>query len=114
MGYAGHMTWQRFDWESAERGFRTAIELNPSYAEARMFYSHYLALMGQLEESSEQMAIALELDPFDRNIVVNGGQILAALNNETDARIIYSSFLERYPDDEEVTRLLKRFLSSSG
>lgn len=65
MGYAAHMTWQRFDWEEGAKGFERAIELNPSYAEARMFYSHYLALMGRVEESSDQMRRALELDPFN-------------------------------------------------
>jgi TolB-like protein/cytochrome c-type biogenesis protein CcmH/NrfG len=65
MGYAAHMTWQRFDWEEAGKGFERAIELNPSYAEARMFYSHYLALMGRTLQSSEQMRRALELDPFN-------------------------------------------------
>ena len=65
MGYAAHMTWQRFNWEEGEKGFKRAIELNPSYAEARMFYSHYLALMGRAEESIKQMDLALELDPFN-------------------------------------------------
>ena len=49
MGYAGHMTWQRYDWEEADAGFRRAIELNPSYAEARIFYAHFLAIGGRLE-----------------------------------------------------------------
>ena len=65
MGYAAHMTWQRFNWEEAAKGFERAIQLNPSYAEARMFYSHYLVLMGRSQESSEQMRMALELDPFN-------------------------------------------------
>ncbi len=65
MGYAAHMTWQRFDWEEAAKAFERAIDLNPSYAEARMFYSHYLALMGRSQESSEQMRRALVLDPFN-------------------------------------------------
>jgi len=65
MGYAAHMTWQRFNWEEGAKGFERAIELNPSYAEARMFYSHYLVLIGRAEESIEQMRLALELDPFN-------------------------------------------------
>jgi tetratricopeptide (TPR) repeat protein len=54
LGYANHMTWRRFDWENAATAFERAIELNPSYAEARMFYSHYLGIVGRLEESTEQ------------------------------------------------------------
>ena len=65
LGYARHMTWQQFNWEAAGLAFRRAIELNPSYAEARMFYSHYLTLTGRAEEGSEQMAIARSLDPLN-------------------------------------------------
>ena len=65
MGYAGHMTWQRYDWDEAEKGFRRAIELNPSYAEARLFYAHFLAIIGRREESNEQAERAIELDPLN-------------------------------------------------
>jgi len=65
MGYATHMTWQQFNWEEADAAFLRAIELNPSYAEARMFYSHYLTLMGRAAEGTEQMRLALELDPLN-------------------------------------------------
>ena len=65
MGYANHLTWQQFDWDRAGRAFERAIELNSSYAEARMFYSHYLGIVGRMEESSEQMRLALKLDPLN-------------------------------------------------
>ena len=65
LGYARHMTWQQFNWEAAGLAFRRAIELNPSYAEARMFYSHYLTLTGKAEEGSEQIAMARSLDPLN-------------------------------------------------
>jgi TolB-like protein len=63
--YAAHMIWLRYNWEEGEAAFQRAIDLNPSYAEARMFYSHYLTLMGRAEEGSEQMRLALELDPLN-------------------------------------------------
>ena len=65
MGYARQMTWQEFNWDAADVAFRRATELNPSYAEARMFYSHYLTLMGRAEEGTQQMRLALELDPLN-------------------------------------------------
>ena len=63
--YAAHMIWLRYNWEEGEAAFQRAIDLNPSYAEARMFYSHYLTLIGRAEEGSEQMRLALELDPLN-------------------------------------------------
>jgi tetratricopeptide (TPR) repeat protein len=65
MGYANHLTWQRFDWERADASFERAIELNPSYAEAHMFYSHYLGIVGRIEESTAQIQLALQLDPLN-------------------------------------------------
>ena len=65
MGYASIMTWHQFKWKEAGVAFERAIDLNPSYAEARMFYSHYLTLMGRGEEGTEQMRLALELDPLN-------------------------------------------------
>ncbi len=77
MGYAMHMTWQQFNWDAADVAFRRAIELNPSYAEARMFYSHYLTLMGRAEEGTEQMRLALELDPLNPFVHgLHGAQLL--------------------------------------
>ena len=63
--YAAHMIWLRYNWEEGEAAFLRAIDLNPSYAEARMFYSHYLTLMGRAEEGTQQMQLALELDPLN-------------------------------------------------
>jgi len=62
---AAHMIWLRYNWEEGEAAFQRAIDLNPSYAEARQFYSHYLTMMGRIEEGTEQMRLALELDPWN-------------------------------------------------
>lgn len=63
--YAAHMTWLRYDWEDADKAFQRAIELNPSYAEARVFYSHFLTILGRAGEGTEQMRIGLTLDPLN-------------------------------------------------
>lgn len=54
-----------YDWEAAENAFNRALKLNPNYAEARMFYSHFLSTVHRGEESAEQMRIASELDPLN-------------------------------------------------
>jgi TolB-like protein len=64
-GYGANMTWQMFKFEEARPAFERAIELNPSYAEGRVFYSHYLGIMGELDESTVQMEMARELDPLN-------------------------------------------------
>ena len=54
-----------YDWPSADRAFRRAIALNPSYAEAHIFYSHFLANQGRFEESTRAADTALALDPLN-------------------------------------------------
>ncbi len=58
-----------WDWESAEREFERAIELDPRNANARHGYSHYLMAVGRVDESLEQSRRALEISPYD--IILN-------------------------------------------
>ncbi len=89
MGYASQMTWQHFNWEAADVAFRRAIELNPSYAEARMFYSHYLTLVGRVEEGTEQMRLALELDPLNPFVQgLHGAQLLMSGDPQGAIKVI--------------------------
>jgi eukaryotic-like serine/threonine-protein kinase len=62
LGYvAANYEW---DWPTAEREFKRAIDLNPNYATARHWYFWYLVTMGRLEEAEEQITRARELDPL--------------------------------------------------
>ena len=53
-----------WNWAGAEREFKRAIELNPSYTPAHVYYAHYLAAMGRSDESVAEAKRALTLDPF--------------------------------------------------
>ena len=53
-----------WNWAGAEREFKRAIELNPSYSPAHVYYAHYLAAMSRSDESATQARRSLELDPF--------------------------------------------------
>lgn len=54
-----------WDWVDAEREFRRAIELNPSYSNAHHWYSHFLTAMGRTEESLAESRMYLDLDPLN-------------------------------------------------
>ncbi len=54
-----------WDWKGAEREFKRAIELNPSYATAHHWYSHHLVDFQRYDESLRESRRALELDPLD-------------------------------------------------
>ena len=53
-----------WDWSSAEREVRRAIELNPDYAEAHHMYAHYLMAMNRIPEALSESQRYLELDPL--------------------------------------------------
>jgi len=79
LAYAVHMTWLLYNWDEGDAAFKRAIELNPSFAEARMFYSHLLTITGRIEEGTEQMRLALELDPLNPFVrALHGVQLLMA------------------------------------
>jgi TolB-like protein len=88
LAYAVHMTWLWYNWEEGNAAFQRAIELNPSFAEARMFYSHFLTLTGRIEEGTEQMRLALELDPLNPFVrALHGAQLFMAGDLQGSIRV---------------------------
>ena len=62
-----------WDWSSAEREFKRAIDLDPNNANAHHWYSHYLLPMGRTEESLAESKRALEKAPLDLILNVHLG-----------------------------------------
>ncbi len=58
-----------WDWAGAESGFRQAIDLNPNYAPAHLWYSLTLSAKGRLEEALTEIKKAQELDPL--SLIIN-------------------------------------------
>jgi TolB-like protein/DNA-binding winged helix-turn-helix (wHTH) protein/Flp pilus assembly protein TadD len=60
-----------FDWDfdSAGKEFRRAIELNPGYATAHHWYAWHLSLLGRYDEAIAEMRKAESLDPL--SLVIN-------------------------------------------
>ena len=58
-----------WDWPTAEREFKRALELNPGYATAHQWYAEYLIPMGRFEEAAQELKRAQALDPF--SIIIN-------------------------------------------
>jgi TolB-like protein/DNA-binding winged helix-turn-helix (wHTH) protein/Tfp pilus assembly protein PilF len=73
-----------WDWKSAEREFRRAIELNPGYATAHHWYAWHLSEMGRNSEAIAEMRKAENLDPLSLIISADMAEILlvAHLNDE--------------------------------
>jgi serine/threonine-protein kinase len=52
-----------FDWRSAERHLKRAIELDPNSAEAHMWYGFALPAVGRADEGIVELAKAVQWDP---------------------------------------------------
>jgi tetratricopeptide (TPR) repeat protein len=55
-----------YDWDfvGAEREFKQALELNPDYATAHLYYCALLTLMKRFDEAFAEMRRALQIDPL--------------------------------------------------
>jgi len=73
LGYVWHYDWR---WTDAEREFRRAIELNPSYSLVRIWYANLLMSRSRWEEAIEQVRVARDLDPFSLIVNTNVGWVL--------------------------------------
>ena len=65
-----------YDWSSAEKEFKRAIELSPNYATAHQWYAGMLARIGQHERALAEVRRAQELDPLSLIINHNVGWYL--------------------------------------
>ena len=74
LGYISHYDW---DWTTAEREFKRAIELNPNLALAHAWYGNYLASMKRLDRAVAEVRKAEQLDPFSLVVVTNVGWTLS-------------------------------------
>jgi TolB-like protein/DNA-binding winged helix-turn-helix (wHTH) protein/Flp pilus assembly protein TadD len=64
-----------YAWADAEKSFRRAIELNPSYSAAHQWHSRFLVAMGRFEEARIAGLRARDLDPLSPTPRINLGFI---------------------------------------
>lgn len=65
-----------WDWQTAEKEYRRAIELNPNYATAHHWYAEHLMWLGRFDEALRESERARQLDPLSMIIAADNGVIL--------------------------------------
>jgi TolB-like protein/Flp pilus assembly protein TadD len=103
-----------WDWEEAETAFRRALDLNPSYAQARAYYSHLLRFLGRSEEAMAQIDRALELDPFNSLLQALYAMDLMYAHRYDDAVALLRNTLRVAPNDPVVMSTLRSAYHQKG
>jgi serine/threonine-protein kinase len=92
-------TWGQWDWEAAEKAFQRALELNPNYPDARVYYSNLLCSLGRIEEAMAQAVRATELDPLNSLFQCIHGSALVYMRQYDDAQVRFRRALRTSPND---------------
>ena len=77
---------REFDWKGAERDFKRAIELSPSYADAYDMYGRLCSALERYDEALSLLRRAQELDPLAHRIDIATLLIRAGRYGEAVAR----------------------------
>jgi TolB-like protein/DNA-binding winged helix-turn-helix (wHTH) protein/Flp pilus assembly protein TadD len=65
-----------YDWQTAEKEFKRAIQLNPGYATAHQWYAECLSWQGRFNEALAESEKARRLDPLSLIIAADHASIL--------------------------------------
>lgn len=95
-----------WDWNSAKRESRRAIELNPSYPPGYQYYSFFLLAMGRPEEAVAELQRTREFDPLSPVADYFTGVALYFSRRYDEATEQFRRILEFEPHFAEARRLL--------
>jgi tetratricopeptide (TPR) repeat protein len=87
-----------YDWPTAEREFKTAIELNPNSALSHHRYSECLLTRGRFDEGISEVNRAQELDPLSTQSVDGLGRTYVFMGRYDESIPYFQKALDLYPN----------------
>ncbi len=87
-----------WDWQTAEREYQRAIELDPNNATSHHWYAEYLALQGRFNDAFPEIDRARQLDPLSLIIATDYGAILYFSRQYDRAIEQFRTVLDMNPD----------------
>jgi eukaryotic-like serine/threonine-protein kinase len=112
LGYAE--LYYDWNWASAEREFRRAIELNPNSALSHQHYSEWLLTRAQFDESIAEAERAQELDPLSQQVVGMLADTYYAARRYDESIARFQKALDLYPDAAWMRTALARAYAMKG
>ncbi|MCJ7579765.1 MAG: protein kinase [Candidatus Aminicenantes bacterium] len=109
-------TWHdgEWNWKAAEKSFLRAIELNPNYPDARVYYSNLLCYLDRPDEALAQAERALELDPLNSLFMSIYGSVLLSLGRYDEATKQVRNALKTSPNDPVAHSILQEVYHIKG
>lgn len=95
LAYADLYNW---NWDKAEAGFRRAIQLEPGYSPAYLWYAHLLTARRRNQEALQQVTTALELDPLSPIMRTQMGWLTRMMGQDEEAITHLKKALELDPE----------------
>jgi TolB-like protein/DNA-binding winged helix-turn-helix (wHTH) protein len=111
---ANVLFWQEWNWPEAERHFRRAIDINPSFALAQHDYAFFLVAMGRTEAGLSSWRRAVAIDPLSTRVNIDGGWLLLQAHRFDDAIRQAQRALELSPGLEEANACVARARQYQG
>jgi len=93
----GRVSQQEWDWAGAERSYRRAIDANPSYALARVWYAQYLYGTERFDEAVEQAERAQRIDPISSYVNTLAGMAHFLAGHVDKARATWQRVIDLDP-----------------
>ena len=95
LGLVLHRSWE---WEDAEKEYRTTIRLKPNYAPVHHWYSLLLREVGRFDESLVESKVAEQLDPLSGIIIANLAGAHIVLGDHSSATSVLRRSIKLEPD----------------
>lgn len=90
--------WYLFDWQSAEKQYQRALDLDSNNVQAHFLYAHLLSNTGRHEAALSEIRRAKELDPIGLMPNAIYGQVLLFAGHTDDALAALKATLDMKPD----------------
>jgi|HubBroStandDraft_1064217.scaffolds.fasta_scaffold03062_3 TolB-like protein/DNA-binding winged helix-turn-helix (wHTH) protein/Flp pilus assembly protein TadD len=95
-----------YDWQTAEKEFKRAIELNPNYATAHHWYAEHLTWRGRFDDALRESERARQLDPLSLIIAADNGATLYYSRQYERAIAQFATVRELDPDFSRARMIL--------
>src|SRR6266478_3137756 len=105
---------QEWDWATADQEYRRAIEFNPSYPVAHIWYSQYLWAMQRFEESVAEAKRAQQLDPVSPFVNTWAGAAYFYAGRTDEGMASMQKALELDPSFSDASLVLARAYLAQG